>query len=264
MQVRGQMKADQEQAAWAEAKKRQDEAERLEAKRKAEEARQAEKERLAAERAIRRIEANPDDSVAIDDLRKLRWNDKRFLRLSVVERDRIDDFLLKVRQREDARQADTWQGTGGPPKPGRNWIRQTWPNEATDFTPWLARHLELVSACTGLDLHREGTEVYAGGGRADIVARDNKSASKVVIENQLDSADLDHRKQLALYGEALNARVRIWIAADFSPSICRDVRDQNLLNESRPGGAIYYLLKLRPDPRSPISLAVGPTKIQHT
>ena len=189
LQVRGQMKADQEQAAWAEAKKRQDEAERLEAKRKAEEARQAEKERLAAERAIRRIEANPDDSVAIDDLRKLRWNDKRFLRLSVVERDRIDDFLLKVRQREDARQADTWQGTGGPPKPGRNWIRQTWPNEATDFTPWLARHLELVSACTGLDLHREGTEVYAGGGRADIVARDNKSASKVVIENQLDSAD---------------------------------------------------------------------------
>lgn len=157
---------------------------------------------------------------------------------------------------------EMWQGTGGPPRPGRNWIRRTWPNEATDFTPWLARNLYLVSVCTGLDLRHGRTEVYAGGGRADIVARDHKSKSNVVIENQLDAADLDHRKQLALYGEALNARIRIWIAADFSPTICREVRNQNRQNESRSGGAVYYLLKLRRDQISPISLVEGPRNSQ--
>ena len=161
----------------------------------------------------------------------------------------------RVKRRHEARgevekqkelQADIWQGTGGPPKLDPNWIRETWRNEATVFTPWLAEHLGLVSACTGLDLRHGRMEVSAGGGRADIVARDHKSNSNVVIENQLDAADLDHRKQLALYGEALNARIRIWIAADFSSTIRREVRKHNRQNESRSDGAIYYLLKLRP------------------
>lgn len=223
------------------------------------------------ERLIRRIEADPDDAETIVQLRRQR-NDKRFVQLSEAEQDRIDDFLLQIerweaakkaaeRQAEEARQADIWQGTGGPPKPGttgRGWIRKVWPHEARDFTPWLARHLELVSDCTGLNLRLEGMEVPTVGGRVDIVARDNKSRLKVVIENQLDSADFDHFRQLVFYGDTQHAKIRIWIAADFSRKIYRDIRDQNQLNESRPDGAIYYLLELRPDPRSPISLAVGP------
>lgn len=190
-----------------------------------------------------------------------------------LEADRKQAAWAEAKRREDEaaqleaerkREERLWQGTGGL-KTGSNWIRRTWPNEARDFTPWLVRNLYLVSTCTGLDLRFEGAEVYIPlRGRADIVARDNTSKSKVIIENQLDVADFAHSQQLSAYGDGLNARIRIWIAADFSPNICRDVRDQNLLNESRPGGAIYYLLKLRPNPRSPISLAVGPTKIQHT
>ena len=57
-----------------------------------------------AERAIRRIEADPDDSVSIADLRKLK-NDKRFPKLPEAEQDRIDDFLLEVTRREDAKKA---------------------------------------------------------------------------------------------------------------------------------------------------------------
>ena len=180
--------------------------------------------------------------------------------------------LESERKRQAARQAQKmeeeeiwkiWLGTGGP-KTGPNWIRRTWPNEAKDFTPWLARNLDLVSACTELDLRLEGKEVSAAGGWADIVARDNKSKSKVVIENQLDAADFDHWRQLVFYGGILDARIRIWIAASFSPNICRNVRDQNRLSESRSGGAIYYLLKLKQDSRRPISLALGPTKTQRS
>lgn len=165
------------------------------------------------------------------------------------------------RQVEEALQASMWRGTGGPPRRnarGTDWIREIWRREDKDFTPWLVRELHLVSACTGLDLRHGRMEVSAGGGRADIVARDHKSKSNVVIENQLDAADLDHRKQLALYGEALNARIRIWIAEDFSSTIRREIGKQNRQNESRSDGVIYYLLKLRPDPRSPLALVVGP------
>ena len=172
---------------------------------------------------------------------------------------------IAKRQVEEALQASMWRGTGGPPgrdARGTDWIRETWRREDKDFTPWLVRELHLVSACTGLDLRHGRMEVSAGGGRADIVARDYKSKSNVVIENQLDAADLDHRKQLALYGEALNARIRIWIAADFSSTIRREVRKQNRQNESRSDGVIYYLLKLRPDRRSPLALIVGPANSQ--
>ena len=283
------------------------------------------------ERTIRHfaadIEADIDyalanDMMAIDVLRQMRYNDNCFSQISKEERDRIDDLLLKVRQREDAKEAaerqsraeadrkraarlaanqeqaawaeaerqkkaeekrqaaaakraakqqaeeapqtDIWKETGGPPKPGPNWIRETWPHEAKDFTPWVAKHLELVSACTGWDLRFEGREVYAAGGRVDIVARENKSKSKVVIENQLDSADFEHWRQLVFYGDTLNAKIRIWIAADFSPNIRRDVRNQNRQNESRSDSAIYYLLKLRPDQISPISLIEGPRNSQAT
>ena len=139
------------------------------------------------------IEADIDyalanDMVAIDAVRQMRNNDNRFSQISKEERDRIDDLLLKVRQREDAKeaaerksraeadrqraaqvaanqeqaawaeaerqkkakekrqataakraakqqaeevpQADIWKETGGPPKPGPNWIRETWPHES--------------------------------------------------------------------------------------------------------------------------------------
>ena len=180
-----------------------------------------------------------------------------------AERKRQAARQAQKTEEEETRQSNIWQGTGGL-KIDRDWIRRTWPNEAKDFTPWLARNLELVSACTELDLRLEGKEVPAAGGWADIVARDNKSKSKVVIENQLDSADFDHWRQLVFYGGILDARIRMWIAASFSPNICRNVRDQNRLSESRSGGAIYYLLKLKQDSRRPISLALGPTKTQRS
>ena len=259
--------AERKRQAEQQAKEEQ-QAERLEAKRKAEEARQArmteEQEGQGQETAEQK--RGKELLQRMEDLKDLLRTAKQGMTLpfGLKSIDEVAQELRKLQAVVDTSPTidEVWQGTGGPPKPGRNWIRKTWPNEATNFTPWLARNLYLVSVCTGLDLRHGRTEVYAGGGRADIVARDHKSKSNVVIENQLDAADLDHRKQLALYGEALNVRIRIWIAANFSSTICHEVRDQNRQNESHSGGAIYYLLKLRPDPKSPISLVVGPTNSQ--
>ena len=147
----------------------------------------------------------------------------------------------------------------------RNWIRKNWPNEARDFTPWLGEHLELVSHCTRLDLHHLGTEVTAAGGRADIVAWESKSKSKVVIENQIEAANARHFQQLISYGEALQAKIRIWIAVHFGKKYRQLVTEQNRKNESKPDGAIYYLLRIDrnvDDDQPLLSLDLGPTKAQ--
>lgn len=70
------------------------------------------------------------------------------------------------------------------------WIRGRWPHEANDFTPWLKNNLELVSDSTRLELRQLGQELSAAGGRADIVAWETKSNTKVVIENQIESANV--------------------------------------------------------------------------
>ena len=83
------------------------------------------------------------------------------------------------------------------------WIRERWPHEANDFTPWLKDNLDLVSKSTGLELNQLGREVSAAGGRADIVAWESKSNTRVVIENQIESANARHFQQLVAYG-------RVW------------------------------------------------------
>ena len=63
---------------------------------------------------------------------------------------------------------------------------EAWQNEARDFTPWLAEHLERLGTELNLDLQLEGQEVtLPRGGRVDIMARQTGTGDKVVIENQL-------------------------------------------------------------------------------
>ena len=175
------------------------------------------------------------------------------------ERQRAEEIR---RQNEEEAVPLLEDGVGGN---HRNWIRKNWPDEARDFTPWLGEHLELVSHCTGLDLHHLGTEVAAAGGRADIVAWESKSKSKVVIENQIEAANTRHFQQLISYGEALQAKIRIWIAAHFDTKFRRLIIEQNWIGESKPDGAIYYLLRIDrnvDDDQPLLSLDLGPTKAQ--
>ncbi len=53
-------------------------------------------------------------------------------------------------------------------------IRKKWPDEASDFTPWLAReeNIEMLSLALGLELQVENIEVSVGPYFADILAKD--------------------------------------------------------------------------------------------
>lgn len=49
-------------------------------------------------------------------------------------------------------------------------LRKEWPNEAFDFTPWLAEHLEYIGNIIGMDLELIEKEYKIGGYSADILA----------------------------------------------------------------------------------------------
>lgn len=93
-------------------------------------------------------------------------------------------------------------------------LRSIWASESGDFTPWLAEHLDELSAELGLDLELTATEGPVGPFRVDLVARDANRNRDVIIENQLEPTDHTHLGQLLTYASGLDAATIIWIAAD--------------------------------------------------
>ena len=96
-------------------------------------------------------------------------------------------------------------------------LRDIWPDEAQDFTPWLAEeeNLELLSETLGLELELEGQEINVGDFRADILCRNAADGSRVLIENQLEGTDHSHLGQTLTYSAGLDIHTVIWIAKEF-------------------------------------------------
>ena len=65
-------------------------------------------------------------------------------------------------------------------------IRDHWPNEELDFTPWMVDGggLEILAETLGLKLDSAEQEVSVGPFRADILCRNTADGSDVLIENQ--------------------------------------------------------------------------------
>ena len=90
-------------------------------------------------------------------------------------------------------------------------IRDIWPNEANDFTPWLAKNIELLFSRLGLDVENITTEENIGRYYADLVADESLTEKKVVVENQLYHTDHDHLGKLITYASLLDAKHIIWL-----------------------------------------------------
>lgn len=97
-------------------------------------------------------------------------------------------------------------------------LRIQWRDEAKDFTPWLAKevNLQLLGEAIDLEIELEDMEVPIGNFKADIVARDVETNRQIIIENQLSKTNHDHLGKIITYASGLEANIVIWITSSIT------------------------------------------------
>lgn len=125
-------------------------------------------------------------------------------------------------------------------------LRETWPDEARDFTPWLARpeNLAVLSEHLGLGpegLEKAAVEKFVGSYKADILCRDTTTGNWVLIENQLEKTDHSHLGQILVYAAGLSCKTVIWISKAITPEHKVAVE---WLNRLATDGTSFYALEI--------------------
>lgn len=123
-------------------------------------------------------------------------------------------------------------------------LREAWPNEARDFTPWLSEYLHILSKDIGIDPPLETRETEVRVGRrysADILAFDPRDGKGILIENQLEGSDHTHLGQILTYLAGLDAQTVIWIAESFGEEHLSAI---SWLNENTAGEFDFLAVKV--------------------
>ena len=122
-------------------------------------------------------------------------------------------------------------------------LREYWKHEALDFTRWLAEPSNLgeLGDEIGLDIELIQTEAGVGRFSADILAQEETTGRKIVIENQLETTDHSHLGQILTYAAGIEAEYIVWIV--------KEVRDEHRqaidwLNEHTDEKLNFFLVRI--------------------
>ena len=121
-------------------------------------------------------------------------------------------------------------------------LRDVWSIEP-DFTDWLAQqeNLDLLGGEIGIEIKPIRTEANVGTFKVDILAEEESSGRKIIIENQLEDTNHDHLGKIITYASGYDAEIIIWVV--------RDVREEHhraieWLNEHTDEKTGYFLIKI--------------------
>lgn len=122
-------------------------------------------------------------------------------------------------------------------------LREIWNHEAIDFTNWLAEeaNLALLSDEIGIDIVLIQTEACIGKFNVDILAEEESTGRKIIIENQLESTDHDHLGKIITYASGYDAEFIIWVV--------KDIRDEHKkaidwLNEHSDENINFFAIRM--------------------
>jgi hypothetical protein len=95
-------------------------------------------------------------------------------------------------------------------------LREFWKHEALNFAKWLSEpeHIAMLSDEVGIEIEVTQVEASVGRYNVDILAKEENSNRKIIIENQLESANHDHLGKLITYAAGHEASYIIWIVKD--------------------------------------------------
>ncbi|MBR3363067.1 MAG: DUF4268 domain-containing protein [Bacilli bacterium] len=122
-------------------------------------------------------------------------------------------------------------------------IRNLWKHEQYDFSEWLSKNenIEHLNDILGLTLTDVSKEVYVGSYRCDLVAVDESTGIKVIIENQLESSNHDHLGKIITYASGLDAQVVVWIVTHAKEEHKSAIE---WLNNNTNGDVNFFLIEL--------------------
>lgn len=122
-------------------------------------------------------------------------------------------------------------------------LREAWKHEATNFTRWLAEeeNLTLLGEEIGFELKLLQTEAAVGSFNVDILAEEENTGRKIIIENQLEITNHDHLGKIITYASGYDAQIIVWVV--------KDVREEHRqaidwLNEHTDEDIEFYLVKI--------------------
>jgi hypothetical protein len=122
-------------------------------------------------------------------------------------------------------------------------LRDHWKHEALEFTRWLSEpeNLAELGDEVGLDIKLIQTEAGVGRFSVDILAEEETTGRKIVIENQLEATDHTHLGQILTYAAGIEAEFIIWVV--------REVRDEHKqaiewLNEHTDDKINFFLVQI--------------------
>ncbi len=122
-------------------------------------------------------------------------------------------------------------------------LRDVWGHEAIDFTNWLAlpENLELLSTEIGVDIKLIQTEANVGKFSVDILAEEESSGRRIIMENQLEDTNHDHLGKIITYASGYDAEIIIWIVRK-----CREEHQKAILwlNEHTDEHISFFLIKI--------------------
>jgi hypothetical protein len=122
-------------------------------------------------------------------------------------------------------------------------LRTVWKHEALDFTKWLSKseNLALLGDEIGIEMNLIEREASIGNFSVDILAEEENTGRKIIIENQLEITDHDHLGKLITYASGYDAEIIIWVV--------KEVREEHRqaidwLNEHTDEKLNFFIVKL--------------------